>query len=161
MTEPDYSKKPIHILPQDSLLKELLMLYPKMIFKYHEHDTLLENKAEEELTEQEKLEAWAEFRREVANITKEDKEPIVDAEGNVSRFNSDNSIVGGLLGLHDSSFSDAANLIESPKTSKIEKNDEMSQIHQNSQSIQNLLESVRRRILDNLEAGPSSAMKKL
>ncbi|KAL5280982.1 ATRX.2 family protein [Megaselia abdita] len=70
-TKPNYAEQPTHTLPQDLLLKELLSANPKKIFKYHEHDSLLENKVEEELTEEERLEAWAEFRREQSKLTKE------------------------------------------------------------------------------------------
>lgn len=46
------------IPPKDHLLAHLLQKYPNMIFKYLIHDSLLANKAEEELNDREKKEAW-------------------------------------------------------------------------------------------------------
>lgn len=35
------------------------------MYKYHEHDSLLENKVEQELSEQEKNEAWTAYERDL------------------------------------------------------------------------------------------------
>ena len=43
-------------------------LYPKWIVKYHEHDSLLENRPEEELTEAERKEAWEHWELEKQGI---------------------------------------------------------------------------------------------
>lgn len=51
-------QRPVPIFPKDNLLAHLLQKYPNMIYKYLEHDTLLANKAEEDLNEVEKKEAW-------------------------------------------------------------------------------------------------------
>ncbi|XP_058168634.1 uncharacterized protein LOC131283087 [Anopheles ziemanni] len=53
------------ILPADDVLALLLRLFPNKIFKYHEHDSLLENKPEQDLSEEEKKEAWAAYEREI------------------------------------------------------------------------------------------------
>lgn len=50
--------------PQDSILASLLLNYPSLVYKYHEHDSLLENKVEQELSEQEKQDAWAAYERD-------------------------------------------------------------------------------------------------
>lgn len=52
------------ILPKDRLFAEMLRKYEDMIYKYHEHDTLLENKEEETLGEEERKQAWEEFEME-------------------------------------------------------------------------------------------------
>lgn len=65
LTRPDYTNRPTPILPQDSILARLLRSFPDLVFKYHEHDSLLENKMEQELSEQEKNEAWAAYERDL------------------------------------------------------------------------------------------------
>lgn len=65
MTKPDWDAKPIPNVPKDDLLAQLLMQFPRLIYKYHEHDSLLENKGEEELSEQEKNDAWALYEADV------------------------------------------------------------------------------------------------
>lgn len=60
----DFGERPVPVLPADELLKNLLLRFPKLIFKYHEHDSLLENKDEEDLSEAEKIEAWTQYEQE-------------------------------------------------------------------------------------------------
>ncbi|KAG5673897.1 hypothetical protein PVAND_003900 [Polypedilum vanderplanki] len=62
--EPDDDIREIPILPKDRLFAEVLKTYEDMIYKYHEHDTLLENKEEETLDEEERKAAWEEFEAE-------------------------------------------------------------------------------------------------
>ncbi|CAH1777536.1 unnamed protein product [Owenia fusiformis] len=57
-------EKPIPILPKDMLLADLLKSQEDWIVKYHEHDSLLENKIDEGLTEEERKAAWDEFENE-------------------------------------------------------------------------------------------------
>ena len=61
--EPD-DERILPILPKDRLFAELLKKYEDTIYKYHEHDTLLENKEEETLGEEERKQAWEEFEQE-------------------------------------------------------------------------------------------------
>lgn len=56
--------RPIPILPKDRLLASQLKKFEKIIYKYHEHDSLLENKSEETLNEDEIKAAWEEFEAE-------------------------------------------------------------------------------------------------
>lgn len=56
--------RPTPNLPKDRLFAELLQRFDKLIYKYHEHDSLLENKEEETLNEEERLAAWEEFEQE-------------------------------------------------------------------------------------------------
>ncbi|XP_001359844.3 transcriptional regulator ATRX homolog [Drosophila pseudoobscura] len=51
-------------LPKDRLFAELLTEHDKLIFKYHEHDSLLEQEEHENLTEEERKSAWAEYEAE-------------------------------------------------------------------------------------------------
>lgn len=65
MTKPDWDARPTPNVPKDDLLAQLLMQFPRLVYKYHEHDSLLENKGEEELSEQEKNDAWALYEADV------------------------------------------------------------------------------------------------
>lgn len=64
---PNWSKRPIPYLPDDLILKNLLINNSKIIYKYHTHDSLLDNKQETELTDEEKKEAWARYESEVGS----------------------------------------------------------------------------------------------
>ncbi|KAJ8925712.1 hypothetical protein NQ315_009559 [Exocentrus adspersus] len=60
--EPD--ERPIPMVPKDVLLGEMLQKYENTIFKYHLHQSLLENKEDEGLNEEERKAAWEEFENE-------------------------------------------------------------------------------------------------
>ncbi|XP_055698952.1 transcriptional regulator ATRX homolog isoform X2 [Phlebotomus papatasi] len=51
-------------LPKDRLFADMLTKYEDVIYKYHEHDSLLENKEEETLNEEERRAAWEEYENE-------------------------------------------------------------------------------------------------
>ncbi|XP_076383601.1 uncharacterized protein LOC117217785 isoform X1 [Megalopta genalis] len=53
-------------LPKDRLLAEIFLKYKDYVENYHEHDSLLENKSEEELNEQERKQAWLDYEKEKA-----------------------------------------------------------------------------------------------
>lgn len=57
-------ERPLQMLPKDRLFAEQLQKYPDRIWKYHEHDSLLENKSEETLSKEEIEAAWKEFEEE-------------------------------------------------------------------------------------------------
>ncbi|XP_033366026.1 transcriptional regulator ATRX homolog isoform X1 [Bombus vosnesenskii] len=65
-------EKPTLNLPKDRLLAEIFLKYKNFVENYHEHDSLLENKAEEELNEEERKQAWLEYEEE-----KKGKPPIM------------------------------------------------------------------------------------
>ena len=67
IVDPD-KPKVIHNLPPDRLLADLLKTCDQWISKYHEHDSLLENRLDEGLSEQERLNAWQEFEQEKKGI---------------------------------------------------------------------------------------------
>lgn len=58
LTLTDYDNRPVPVKPQDELLHKLLCDFPRIAFKYHEHDTLLEHNPNEALSEVEKRQAW-------------------------------------------------------------------------------------------------------
>lgn len=63
-TEYDPKLRETPVMPKDDILKFLLMNYQQQIYKYHEHDSLLENKPEQDLSEVEKKEAWDLYENE-------------------------------------------------------------------------------------------------
>ncbi|XP_015596106.1 transcriptional regulator ATRX isoform X1 [Cephus cinctus] len=56
--------KPTLNLPKDRLLADIFLKCKDSVENYHEHDSLLENKAEEELDEEERKQAWLEYEEE-------------------------------------------------------------------------------------------------
>lgn len=52
---------------QDDILARLLETCKNQIVSYHEHESLLDHKQEEELSEAERKAAWAEYEAEVQN----------------------------------------------------------------------------------------------
>ena len=59
-------------VPQDKLLAELVLKHKDIIWKIHDHDSLLENQVDEHLTEEERKAAWEEYENEkkgVINMT--------------------------------------------------------------------------------------------
>ena len=62
--EPDLDTEIVHNIPEDELLKSLLIECKSWILKYHEHDSLLENRIDEGLSEEERRIAWAEYQAE-------------------------------------------------------------------------------------------------
>lgn len=59
-----YSQRPTQALPSDDILKYLIFNCPRQAFKYHDHDSLLENKPEQDLNEDEINEAWLLYEAE-------------------------------------------------------------------------------------------------
>lgn len=49
----------------DNVLSSLLHNSPDLVYKYHEHDSLLENKPEQDLSEADKAEAWAAYEKDL------------------------------------------------------------------------------------------------
>ncbi|XP_032593368.1 transcriptional regulator ATRX homolog [Drosophila grimshawi] len=58
------AEREMPLLPKDRLFAELLTEHEKLIFKYHEHDSLLEQEEHENLSEEERKSAWAEYEAE-------------------------------------------------------------------------------------------------
>lgn len=69
MFNPDSkSKRPTPMVPKDRLLAEMLIKNKDWIVNYHEHDSLLQNISEEDLTEEERQAAWVEYEAEREGI---------------------------------------------------------------------------------------------
>lgn len=52
------------MLPKDHMLAELMTNHKEWIVTFHEHDSLLENVVEQELTDEEKKAAWEDYEEE-------------------------------------------------------------------------------------------------
>ncbi len=73
----DENVEPSYAMPKDDILKSLLHKHKSLIVKYHEHDSLLENKIDEGLTEEERQLAWQQYEQE--NKRKEMEEANMNA----------------------------------------------------------------------------------
>ncbi|KAG8448192.1 hypothetical protein GDO86_015328 [Hymenochirus boettgeri] len=62
-------KRETPMLPKDTVLAELLQIVKEHIVTYHEHDSLLDHKEEEALTEEDRKAAWAEYEAEKKGLT--------------------------------------------------------------------------------------------
>lgn len=64
LTKTDHSTRPPQQVPEDLILKHLLHHLPHQAFKYHDHDSLLENKPDQDLNEDDIKEAWQLYEQE-------------------------------------------------------------------------------------------------
>lgn len=86
LTKPDMAERPTPNVPRDDLLATMLMKFPHMVYKYHEHDSLLENKGEEELSEQEKNDAWAAYELDVKRKNESNMGPYNNSFGMLPNY---------------------------------------------------------------------------
>ncbi|XP_029021930.1 transcriptional regulator ATRX [Betta splendens] len=63
------NKKATPMLPKDLVLAELLQNNKDQIVSYHEHDSLLDHKEEEALSEEDRKAAWAEYEAEKKGLS--------------------------------------------------------------------------------------------
>lgn len=61
----DMCARPYSAPAVDDVLSTLLQKFPMLIFRYHTHETMLDNKTEQDLTDIEKEIAWTEFKKKV------------------------------------------------------------------------------------------------
>ncbi len=64
LDDPNREEKPTPILPKDRMLADLLQNQGDWIVTYHQHDSLLENKVDQDLTEEERKAAWEEYEQD-------------------------------------------------------------------------------------------------
>ncbi|XP_018359083.1 PREDICTED: transcriptional regulator ATRX homolog [Trachymyrmex cornetzi] len=83
----DDRKKSELNLPKDRLLADIFLKLKDIVKNYHEHDSLLENKAEEELNEEERKQAWLEYEKE-----KEEKS-LINPMMKATSLNQDNMLL--------------------------------------------------------------------
>lgn len=70
LTTPDPDAQPTPVRPVDNILASLLRNFKSLVYKYHEHDSLLENNSAEDLNEQEKADAWEAYEKDVSMKSK-------------------------------------------------------------------------------------------
>lgn len=66
LTKTDMTQRPTPVRPADHALSSLLHNFPELVYKFHEHDSLLENKPDQDLSEMDKAEAWAAYEKDVS-----------------------------------------------------------------------------------------------
>ncbi|XP_046873726.1 transcriptional regulator ATRX isoform X1 [Hypomesus transpacificus] len=74
------SKRATPMLPKDPVLAELLHSYKDQIVGYHEHDSLLDHKEEEALSEEDRKAAWAEYEAEKKGMSMRANYPATYAQ---------------------------------------------------------------------------------
>ncbi|KAI5624751.1 transcriptional regulator ATRX [Silurus asotus] len=75
------SKRSTPMLPKDPVLAELLHNFKDQIVGYHEHDSLLDHKEEEALSEEERKAAWAEYEAEKKGLSMRFNQPAYSNVG--------------------------------------------------------------------------------
>ena len=83
------SAKPLPAVPEDRLLADLVDKHKETIWKFHHHDSLLENKVDENLTEAERKSAWEEFENE--------KKGFVQTNVGIENINAFGAMLQGML----------------------------------------------------------------
>ena len=86
--EPE-SERPVPPVPDDRLLAELVDKNRQIIWKIHNHDSLLENKVDENLTEAERKLAWEEFEQE--------KKGLIQTNVGIENINHFGAMLQGML----------------------------------------------------------------
>ena len=91
---PGTNEKPkLPNVPKDVLLADVFIEYKDLIMSYHEHDSLLESRPEEELTEEERKAAWDEYEleKERGHLPASNPEMLnIQYQGQFNQFNNYN-----------------------------------------------------------------------
>lgn len=87
LTKPDPAAQPTPVRPVDYILASLLRNFKSLVYKYHEHDSLLENNSAEDLNEQEKADAWEAYEKDVSMKSKSFLVSIYVSFGLIAFFN--------------------------------------------------------------------------
>ena len=86
------------------MLTELLTTLKDWIVQFHEHDSLLENKLEEELTEDERKAAWEEYEQEKERLCIPQRYHSADDRSTAQRIPTSQNMSDDIHGLHTSTF---------------------------------------------------------
>merc|ERR1712233_86116 len=63
------SARPIPAVPEDRMLAELVDKHKEIVWSFTNHDSLLENQVDQNLTEEERKAAWEEFENEKKQLS--------------------------------------------------------------------------------------------
>uniref|UniRef100_A0A3Q2DAU2 DNA helicase n=1 Tax=Cyprinodon variegatus TaxID=28743 RepID=A0A3Q2DAU2_CYPVA len=81
------SKRATPMLPKDPILAEMLQNNKDQIVCYHEHDSLLDHKEEEALSEEDRKAAWAEYEAEKKGLSTRTNYPMSYAQPDMGTSN--------------------------------------------------------------------------
>ena len=95
LTKTDLTQRKVPEMPQDEVLRSLLHNFPTQAYKYHIHDSLLENKPDQDLSEAEKNEAWTTYEFENEKGTRMAQQQA---------YNMANALNGALHGMTGNPF---------------------------------------------------------
>ncbi|XP_042354711.1 transcriptional regulator ATRX-like [Plectropomus leopardus] len=76
------SKRTTNVVPKDRILAQLLQTCKDHIVSFHEHESLLDHKQEEELTEAERKDAWAEYEAESSRLPASTSQDTLESKTN-------------------------------------------------------------------------------
>ncbi|CAN9514882.1 unnamed protein product [Ophioblennius macclurei] len=103
------SKKATPMLPKDPILAELLQNNKDQIACYHEHDSLLDHKEEEALSEEDRKAAWAEYEAEKKGLSMRTNYQMPYAQMDMGASNYFNYNVAALASMSNQQLEDLIN----------------------------------------------------
>ncbi|XP_017279651.1 transcriptional regulator ATRX [Kryptolebias marmoratus] len=104
------SKKATPVLPKDPILAEILQNNKDQIVCYHEHDSLLDHKEEEALSEEDRKAAWAEYEAEKKGLSMRTNHPSAYAQPNMGTSSFFSFNLASLASMNNQQLEDLINL---------------------------------------------------
>ncbi|XP_013890149.1 transcriptional regulator ATRX [Austrofundulus limnaeus] len=104
------SKKPTPVLPKDPILAEMLQNNKDQIVCYHEHDSLLDHKEEEALSEEDRKAAWAEYEAEKKGLSMRTNHPLAYNQPDMGTSSYFSFNMAALASLNNQQLEDLINL---------------------------------------------------
>uniref|UniRef100_A0A8C6SWD2 DNA helicase n=1 Tax=Neogobius melanostomus TaxID=47308 RepID=A0A8C6SWD2_9GOBI len=113
-------KRDTPVLPKDAVLAELLQNNKDQIVFYHEHDSLLDHKEEEALSEEDRKAAWAEYEAEKKGLSLMRNNPTVYSQMDLGMANAQSYINYNFAALSTMSNQQLEDLINQGRAKVIE-----------------------------------------